>query len=70
MKDRKQATKAIILARVSSKEQEDGYSIAAQTYRLEEYCLRKGLEILQIFKFLESSTYKRRTIIKRSRESI
>ena len=30
MKDRKQATKAIILARVSSKEQEDGYSIDAQ----------------------------------------
>jgi DNA invertase Pin-like site-specific DNA recombinase len=56
MTDRKQATKAIILARVSSKEQEEGYSIDAQTYRLEEYCTRKGLEVLQIFKFSESST--------------
>lgn len=56
MTDRKKATKAIILARVSSKEQEEGYSIDAQTYRLEEYCVRKGLEVLQIFKFSESST--------------
>ena len=56
MKDRKKATKAIILARVSSKEQEEGYSIDAQVYRLEEYCLRKGLELLKIFKFSESST--------------
>ena len=56
MKDRKQATKAIILARVSTKEQEDGYSIDAQKYRLKEYCLRKDLEILKIFEFSESST--------------
>lgn len=56
MNEREKATKAIILARVSSKEQEDGYSIDAQTYRLEEYCLRKGPEVLQIFKFSESST--------------
>ncbi|MFP3018210.1 MAG: recombinase family protein [Candidatus Tisiphia sp.] len=50
------ATKAILLARVSTKEQEDGYSIEAQKYRLQEYCLRKGLEILKIFEFSESST--------------
>ncbi|WP_375326470.1 recombinase family protein [Candidatus Tisiphia endosymbiont of Nemotelus uliginosus] len=50
------ATKAILLARVSSKEQEDGYSIEAQKYRLQEYCMRKGLEILQTFEFSESST--------------
>jgi len=30
--------KAIILARVSSKEQQDGYSIQTQTDRLTEYC--------------------------------
>lgn len=54
--ERKKATKAIILARVSSKEQEDGYSIEAQKYRLQEYCMRKGLEILQIFELVESST--------------
>lgn len=50
------ATKAVILARVSSKEQEDGYSIDAQKYRLQEYCTRKGLETLRIFEFSESST--------------
>lgn len=32
------AKQAVILARVSSKEQEDGYSIDAQKYRLQEYC--------------------------------
>ena len=56
MTERKKATKAIILARVSSKEQEDGYSIDAQKYRLQEYCTRKGLEVLKIFEFSESST--------------
>ncbi|WP_341749685.1 recombinase family protein [Candidatus Tisiphia endosymbiont of Sialis lutaria] len=50
------AKKAVILARVSSREQEDGYSIEAQKYRLQEYCTRKGLEILKIFEFSESST--------------
>ncbi len=50
------AVKAILLARVSTKEQEDGYSIEAQKYRLQEYCMRKGLAILKIFEFSESST--------------
>lgn len=50
------ATKAILLARVSSKEQEEGYSIETQKYRLQEYCIRKGLEILKTFEFSESST--------------
>ena len=52
----KQVTKAVILARVSDKDQEDGYSIDAQKYRLKEYCNCKGLEILKIFEFSESST--------------
>ncbi len=56
MKDRKKATKAIILARVSTKDQEDGYSIDAQKYRLQEYCVRRELEILKTFEFSESST--------------
>ena len=51
--DRKKAAKAILLARVSSKEQEEGYSIEAQKYRLQEYCMRKGLEVLQIFELVE-----------------
>jgi len=53
--ERKVATKAIILSRVSSKEQEEGYSIAAQKHRLQEYCTRKGLEIIRVFEFCESS---------------
>jgi len=49
--------KAIILARVSTKEQaEENQSIPAQTGRLTEYVHRKGLELLQVFEIAESST--------------
>ncbi len=49
--------KAIILARVSTKEQaEEGQSIPAQTRRLTEYVHRKGLELLQVVEIAESST--------------
>jgi site-specific DNA recombinase len=48
--------KAIILARVSTKEQEEGYSIAAQRQRLAEYCTRKGLDVIRVFELVESST--------------
>ena len=48
--------KAVILARVSTKEQEEGHSIAAQRQRLEEHCARKGLEVVKTFEIVESST--------------
>lgn len=48
--------KAIILARVSTKEQEDGHSIAAQVQRLQEYCQRKDLKVMRVFELVESST--------------
>src|SRR5215471_14012944 len=48
--------KAIILARVSTKEQEEGHSIAAQRQRLIEYCARKGLDVIRAFEIVESST--------------
>ena len=48
--------KAIILARVSTKEQEEGYSIAAQRQRLVEYCARKSLHVIKTFELVESST--------------
>lgn len=51
-----QAKKAVILARVSSKEQEEGYSIDAQKHRLETYCARRGLKIIETFSLVESST--------------
>ena len=41
--------KAVILARVSSKEQEEGYSLEAQNANLKLYALRKGLNIIKEF---------------------
>lgn len=48
--------KAVILVRVSSREQEEGYSIEAQLTRLRKYCERRGLEIIKEFIIIESST--------------
>lgn len=48
--------KALILARVSSKEQEEGQSIPAQTRRLTEYAQKKNLDVEQVFQITESST--------------
>lgn len=47
---------AIILARVSTREQEEGHSIQAQLQRLREYCQRKSLTIIKEFTIIESST--------------
>lgn len=69
--------KAIILARVSSKEQEDGQSIPAQVHRAQQYVQRKGFELLETFEITESSTRNKRkqfenvlNIIKRSKDPI
>jgi site-specific DNA recombinase len=48
--------KAIILARVSTKEQEEGHSIAAQRQRLVDYCARRGLKVIKTYELVESST--------------
>lgn len=48
--------KAIILARVSSKEQEEGQSIPAQVRRLTEYAMAKNLTIAETYQLTESST--------------
>lgn len=48
---------AVILARVSSKSQEDeGYSLDSQVKLLENYCEGKGLVTLQVFKITESAS--------------
>lgn len=48
--------KAIIIARVSTEEQKDaGNSLPAQIVRLENYCERKGFEIIKKFSFDESA---------------
>ena len=69
--------KAIILARVSSKEQEDNNSIPAQTRRLNEYAVRLGLDTATTYQLVESSTKANRSkfteiinSIKRSKETI
>lgn len=50
------ATKAIILVRVSTEEQEEGHSLDAQKARLIEYCQRHKLQLLETFVVVESST--------------
>lgn len=69
--------KAIILVRVSSREQKEGYSIDAQLTRLRKYCEQKGLEIIKEFVIVESSTRGERekfhemiNFIKKQKESI
>lgn len=48
--------KAILLARVSTEEQKDaGNSLPAQMHRLQEYCKRKGFDVVEVFSFDESA---------------
>jgi len=68
--------KAIIFARVSSKDQEDGQSIPSQVRRLTEYALKKNLTIAQTFQITESSSQTTRKqfaeiiqFVKKSKES-
>ncbi|WP_341792951.1 recombinase family protein [Rickettsia endosymbiont of Ceutorhynchus obstrictus] len=49
------AIEAYTLSRVSSDEQADGYSLEVQDDRLEKYCERKGIRILERFRLVESS---------------
>jgi site-specific DNA recombinase len=48
--------KAIIFARVSSKEQEDGHSLDAQIQSCFKYAINKGLKVTEQFRVVESST--------------
>lgn len=52
--------KTVILARVSSKEQEEGHSLDAQVGNLQSYAHRKSLKVIKVFKIIESSTKKTR----------
>ena len=45
--------KAVILARVSSREQENGMSIDAQLENLNKYVRRNGLTLLKTFQITE-----------------
>lgn len=62
--------KAIILVRVSSKEQEDGFSLEAQLANLKTYAQRKELDVIQVFRIIESSTKGQRPEFERMIEFI
>jgi|GEM_PF-5597054 len=51
-----QAEEAVILSRVSSRDQEDNTSLETQDERLEKYCKRKELQIICKFQIVESSS--------------
>ena len=50
------AQKAVIIARVSSREQEKGVSIDAQVEKIRNYCTQKGLNNIKEFIITEAST--------------
>ena len=69
--------KAVILARVSTEMQEDGFSLDAQLDRLRRYCERHNFEVLKEYNITESSTRGKRpqfnemlTFVKKQREKI
>ena len=69
--------KAIILARVSHKDQEEGQSIPSQVRRLSEYAARKKLDVQHTFQITESSIKDTRkqfdqiiALVKKSKEPI
>jgi site-specific DNA recombinase len=48
--------KAVIFARVSSKDQEDGHSLDAQIQACFEYAIKKNYKVIEQFRVVESST--------------
>ena len=50
------AEEAVAIVRISDENQETGYSKEAQEFRIKEYCIRNGLELVKVFSFTESST--------------
>jgi site-specific DNA recombinase len=48
--------KAVIFARVSSKDQEDGHSLDAQIQSCFEYAIKKSFKVIEQFRVVESST--------------
>lgn len=61
---------AVILARVSSKEQEDGHSLEAQLVNLTNYAQRHGFNVIETFRIIESSTKAQRPEFERMIEFI
>ena len=55
-------TQAVIFARVSTKEQEPGTSLDAQKAAMEDYCVKKGLKIVNKYRVIESLTNGKRVV--------
>lgn len=69
--------KAVILARVSTREQENGMSIDAQLENIRQYCIRRNFDVVKEYVITESSTRGDRvkfkemlTFVKTKREKI
>lgn len=59
-KHKTKQNECVLMARVSSREQEvEGYSLPAQVRLLKDYCLRKELTILKVFQISESASGKK-----------
>lgn len=56
IKDMNQNLRAVVFARVSTREQKEGYSISGQLHRIEEYCGSKNIPIIATYTPAESST--------------
>lgn len=68
---RKTSNKAVILARVSTKEQEEGFSLSAQEKLMRRYTNDNGLPVVRVFKMAESaSKVKQRTVFKQMMEYV
>ena len=60
LKYKAKQNECVLMARVSSREQEvEGYSLPAQVRLLKDYCLRKDLTILKVFQISESASGKK-----------
>ncbi len=52
--------KAVVFARISSVNQEDGCSLDAQEEKVLQYCKNNGFKVIKVFKIVESSTIRKR----------
>jgi len=64
-------TRSVTLARVSSRAQEDGYSLDAQSKLMRAYCTNNGLELVKEFRIAETASKgERRKVFKEMLEEI
>ena len=62
--------KAIIYARVSTEEQEKGYSLEAQIEECRKYCEAKGWEVVKVYKEVKSAANMKRDELSKAIEMV